>query len=682
MKVFASTFLAIAVVVTCATETSPITKVVDLLNNLQGKVAAEGETAKRTYDEFADWCKDRSAHLKFQIKTGKSEVRRLKAVIEQQVALSLQLSEKLNDYSGSISTDEADLKAANEIRTMEAGDFAAEENEFSEMVSALGRAIGVLEKEMQKGGASMMQMSGADGVIGALETLVQASALGTADAAKLTALIQNAQGDEEDSDSLGAPSAATYKAHSGGLINTLEDLLEKAQGQLADARKKEKTSIHNFELLKQSLQDKIKFATKEAAAAKTGLAESSEKQAVAKGDLDVTSKDLAEDTTVLEDVTHDCITKAEDFEAETQSRAEEMKALAEAKKVVVEATGAASSHTYSLMEESFLQMRSSASDSREGLKATRLVRELARRHRSAALAQLALRMESAMRVNNGDNTDPFAKVTGLIRDMIDRLEDEAGADATQKAYCDKEMSETKENKADLSASLEKLSTKIDTMTFRSAKLKEQVAALQNGLAHILKSQAEMDKLRQEENVAYVQNKADLEQGIAGVQVALKVLREYYAKDDKAHDAADGSAQGIIGLLEVVESDFSQGLAELVATEEGSKTAYESETKENAIEKATKDKDIEYKTKESISLDKAVSEASSDRSGIKTRLDAVLEYLSKINEMCVAQPESYKERTRRTTEEIRGLQTALSILEGDASLLQRTHRRLRRVHTQA
>merc|ERR1719223_1521805 len=181
------------------------------------------------------------------------------------------------------------------------------------------------------------------------------------------------------------------------------------------------------------------------------------------------------------------------------------------------------------------------------------------------------------------------------------------------------------------------------MTARKENLREQVASLQKSIAQLSKSQAEMDKLRNEENVAYVQNKKDMEQGIEGVKIALKVLREYYAKDDKAHDAADGAANGIVGLLEVIESDFSKGLAEMVSTEEGAQAAYEKETQENKIEKATKQKDVEYKSKEAVSLDKAASEASSDRANVQTQLNAVMEYLQKLDDKCVAKPESYKEK---------------------------------------
>merc|ERR1719439_575084 len=114
----------------------------------------------------------------------------------------------------------------------------------------------------------------------------------------------------------------------------------------------------------------------------------------------------------------------------------------------------------------------------------------------------------------------------------------------------------------------------------------------------------MNKMRTEEKAAYTKNKADMEQGLEGVKIALNILREYYAKTDKAHAAADGEATGIVGMLEVVESDFSKSLAEMTAVEESAAAEYDKVTKENAIAKATKDKSVTYKTKESESLDMA------------------------------------------------------------------------------
>merc|ERR1719215_2321073 len=158
-------------------------------------------------------------------------------------------------------------------------------------------------------------------------------------------------------------------------------------------------------------------------------------------------------------------------------------------------------------------------------------------------------------------------------------------------------------------------------------------------------------------------------------LALKVLRDYYA-GDKAHSSADGAGSGIIGLLEVCESDFSKDLAEINTAEQTAQAAYDRETKDNEVEKATKEQDVKYKTKESVSLDKAVAEAKSDRSGVQEELDAVLEYLAKINERCVAKAETYEERTAAREAELAGLKNALEILENQAAFIQ-TRRTLRR-----
>merc|ERR1719386_510711 len=192
------------------------------------------------------------------------------------------------------------------------------------------------------------------------------------------------------------------------------------------------------------------------------------------------------------------------------------------------------------------------------------------------------------------------------------------------------------------------------MTAKSAKLKEEVAALQKELAEIAASQAEMDRIRKEENSVYTEYKAENDKALKGIQLALKVLKDYYAKADKAHGAADGASSGIIGLLEVCESDVSRGLAEATAAEEDSKLVYDTQTKDNEITTTTKTQDAKYKNKEAKDLDKAVAEATSDRSGVQEELDAVNTYLSQLHGDCDEKVESYAERKERREAEIAGL----------------------------
>merc|ERR1712222_235646 len=163
------------------------------------------------------------------------------------------------------------------------------------------------------------------------------------------------------------------------------------------------------------------------------------------------------------------------------------------------------------------------------------------------------------------------------------------------------------------------------MTSKSAQLKEEVSTLQDELAKMAKSEAEMDKIRLEEKTLYTTERSDMSKGLNGVKLALKVLRDYYNKADKAaHGASSDSAGGIMNLLEVCESDFSKALAEIESTEETAVEQYDAQKKENELSLTTKNQDIKYKTKEAAALDKSVTEATSDRTGVSSEFDAVVE----------------------------------------------------------
>merc|ERR1712086_191315 len=94
-----------------------------------------------------------------------------------------------------------------------------------------------------------------DSMVKSLGAVINAASFTTQDQQNLVALVQSQQG--SDDEELGAPAAAVYKSHSGSIFDILEDMKEKAEGQLADLRKAESTTKHNYNMLKQSLDDQI-----------------------------------------------------------------------------------------------------------------------------------------------------------------------------------------------------------------------------------------------------------------------------------------------------------------------------------------------------------------------------------------------------------------------------------------
>merc|ERR1719263_1983784 len=110
---------------------------------------------------------------------------------------------------------------------------------------------------------------------------------------------------------------------------------------------------------------------------------------------------------------------------------------------------------------------------------------------------------------------------------------------------------------------------------------------------------------------------------------------------------------------------------MTVEEDSAATDYEAYVKQNEIATAAKQQDVKYKTKEAASLDKGVSELSSDLASVTDELSAVLSGLEKLAKMCVAKAEPYAERKARRESEISGLKEALDILESETALLQKT-----------
>jgi len=401
-------------------------------------------------------------------------------------------------------------------------------------------------------------------------------------------------------------------------------------------------------------------------------------KATAEGDLATTVSELKDNEQGLATSNGDCMTTAADHEATVAARNAELKVIATAEGILKDSTSGAVGQTYSLIQvASQMKTRTDLANS----EVITLVKKLAHDHHSAALAQLASRIAVVVRYGGKDGADPFSKIKSLISDMITKLTKEAESEATEKAYCDEQIAKTSAKKSELDGTISKLTNKIDRAASRSASLKEEVVELEAELAALAKTQAEMDSIRREENSNYKVAKADLTQGLTGVRKALSMLRDYYGGSaamlqeeqpaaPQQHAKASGAGGSIINILEVCESDFATNLAKEESEESDSAESYEKTTQENKITQTTKSQDAKYKAKEAAGLDKEISELSSDRDTSNSELAAVMDYSGKINERCVAKPESYESRKARREAEIEGLKEALSILENEAAFMQR------------
>jgi chromosome segregation ATPase len=376
--------IVFAATASVAVATNPMAKVIELMDDCTAKVTKDGEAADKAYKEYFEWCDDVSKNTMFEIKTAKAKVEELTAKIGE-LTSSIQASEtKIEELSGSIAKDEEELKAATEIREKEAADFAASEEELMADVDTLERAIAVLDKELNKGGASALAQidtSNTKAVMNALSVLVDAAGFLGGDKGRLMALVQQQSDDGEDDLSLGAPAPAAYESKAGAIVDVLADMKEKAESELAELRKAEGNAKHNYDMLKQSLTDSITADNTDMDQEKKSMGANSEEKATAEGDLSVTSKDLKASEDELATAQAECMQVAADHEATVTAREEELAVIAKAKKILQETSKDAAS---------FLQISTRAQLKNSEVIAA--IKRLAKQQHSSALAQLASRI--------------------------------------------------------------------------------------------------------------------------------------------------------------------------------------------------------------------------------------------------------------------------------------------------
>jgi len=655
MKIAVPLFFSVASAREVDTAT-PIAKVLQIFSDAEAKIIKEGEELQKVYQEKEQWCGNNFKNLDFEIKTAKGQIEQLQATITKETASQEVLTSQIEDIAADIATDEKDLAAATKIRNQENSDFQTAEKDLVETIDALERAIGIIEKEMSAGGsASMLQVRNAKSLKQVFSAMVQASAMNTADAKKLTAFAQSSN-DDDDSEA-GAPAAAVFENQSGGIVDALQGLLDEANAQLDKNRKQENTANNHFQMLKQTLTDSIKFANAELSDAKKSRAASQESQATAQGDLQVTQKDLGEDTTTLSEVHRTCMKASDHFETETKSRSAELKGITVCKEGIRKMTGV-----------SFLQV--SSSERREPSKiAVHFVRNLAHKLKDKSLAQLASRMSSTLVMSIKLGEDPLAQIREMTKEKIKKLEEEAAADVTQKAYCDKALFEAREKVADNKAEVEKLSTKVDHKSTSSVQVKEEVATLEAELATMIKEKAEMDAIRQKEKADFDFNHNEMSNNLAGVKFALKTLRDFYGTYEKQHtgySTSDGAGQGIISLIETIEAEFSTELVKMQSIEDAAVAEYTEASNTFDMSKVAKEQDIKYKTREHVGLDKDARDYTTDRDGVQSELDANNNALQKVEAQCIAKAQTYEERVALREEEIEGLKQALADLEAQTA----------------
>jgi DNA repair exonuclease SbcCD ATPase subunit len=653
-----------------ASAVSPVQKVIQLLDELKGKVEADFAAEEKAMEEYTAWCDEESNTKEDAITSSKRTIGDLEATIEDAEGTIMSLTSTVEELTQKISASEADLASATDIRKKENADFTAAEKELVDTVDGLERATTVLKRNMGfvQGGGAKKELAL---LASSLSKVIEASWVNEHQRSVVKSLLQS-QDSDEDLSLQPQASVQAFSSSSGGIVDTLVDMQEKAEESLSSTRKDEMEAAHAYAMLKQTMEDAIRVAKKQLSDATLQKSTTEEELHAAGEELAATKKVLADDTKYLEELKQSCSAKASEWAIRQKDADEETAAIMKAKEIL------------SSGMKVFLQTstRTHTKDEDAGEIQTRetvvnLLKNLAKKYRTYGLMQLSTSAQS----------DPFGKVRGLIESMIGKLTQEAAEEADQKSFCDEEIGESKAKQAELTGKLDKMNARISKAVATKAKLTEDIKVLEEEVAEIDAGQAEATKIRSEEHEDYLVSSKDLKDSAEAVAKATAVLTEYYSsasfvQSKQAPEFASKKtdiASTITSMLEVAESDLSKLLAETEAAESSAAAAYEKLTDENTITKTTKQTDAKGKEAEVKSIDVALSNYKEDKSSLSDELDAVLAYLDKLKPQCETKVMSYAERKAKREQEIAGLKEALTVLGGEALLqVKSTLRGARRV----
>jgi len=226
-----------------------------------------------------------------------------------------------------------------------------------------------------------------------------------------------------------------------------------------------------------------------------------------------------------------------------------------------------------------------------------------------------------------------------------------------------------------------LHAEIDELETSVAKIGEDLAALAEAVASLDEAMAEATKIRQEEKTENTQTIADAQDGQTAVASALLVLNEFYAKAsdataflqqqpempeifDSPYKGMQAENGGVIGMLEVIQSDFARLEADTASTEASAQQEYDMFMRDSKVDKVSKTTSIEHKTSKKQDQENRLVEAKGDLEGTQKELDAALDYYDKLKPSCVDSGNTFEDRVTRRKEEIESLQDALKILNGE------------------
>jgi len=685
MSLLARRPLLALVTAVVADHVTPVEKVIQLLTSLKDETVEEGKTEAETYNTFACFCKDTTLKKSSSITDGQDNIESLSATISDKTATKEEKLDEIDERKKKQEELAAELEETKVRFAKERAEYEATAADLSKAISSLENAIAAMDKSKPELLAVKAQVK---------RSLEMAEVLNIVKAPKAKAVAAFLQSSVD-------PDDPEYKYHSQGIIDVLADLLK-------DFNAEKKSVDEEWAKTKESEENLI---------ADLGSQMDENKNAIdtLEGDVDTLTTEIAkaredlvdaegllkDDQLYLRDLTERCEQRAHAYDQRSLMRSDEIKALTEALELL---EGKVQDMDESANKRAFVQKQVAPVTLATGrtpsfLQTNARTQNLLERARGQTLSMeqrkdkvLALLKTEGKRLGSTILSsiamkvaaDPFIKVKKLIQQLIERLIAESTAEATKKGFCDTELAKAEKNRNHRWEDVQRLSAELAALEAKKDELDEELAQLAKSLKELRDALAEATKLRGENKAENLATLKDAKDGLAAVSEALLILKVFYKRAAKAKvllqaspvdeddpGAASGaykgkqeSAKGILGLLEVIISDFQRTIKTTKAQEEQEAAEFVKFERTSKADIGGKETKTELDEQDLATTVTSIGEKMKDMKTNMDLVDKALQELEELKPMCIDTGMSYAERVEKREEEIAALKKALCILDTD------------------
>lgn len=670
----------------------PITKVLNLLKDMQKELEAEAKEDQETYEKLKCWCDTNNAGKTQAVTDQKQKIDELNALIESSTGKKAELSTEVEQLKKDITQAKQALAEATEIRRKEAAEFSKEEKGLVQSVTLLKGAIVALSKHHTGFVQSDSELASMQPALRKLvhQNLHRLDFLVASKDKDAFLSFLNANEDilEPDTpirrgntlDDLSflqrakIPVFKGYAPQSGQIFGILQQMKEAFEIDLPQIQQEEVSKQEAFALMKGEKESEIKSYGESIETKEGQLATTKETLTNAKGDLKDTKASLSADQKFLLEMTERCTAGDYEWERRQKLRSTEIQAVSQA--IVILDTDEVRDGQQTTFK--FLQMRSRSTrlhkqDDQRRERAVELLSKVAKE-----APQLALLLVSA-------KLDPFTKVIKAIDELVAKLKLEMADEVKHKDFCVNELHENKAETERKQAKLDNLISELDSLAEKKKQLQDTMAALKKEIAETQVQMQRASEDRKTENAEFQKIVADQIRTIEALKAAHAKLSEFYFKNSNfmqkgALTTATGAttvapspefedyqsntnSNKIMNLIQKLTGEAEVIKDAAVQDEQNAENAYVKLVGESNDSIKAKSRAMVDTTEELADTEQAISQATLDRDATLRDLESLGETKASLHTQCDFILKNFDARQKARAAEMDALGEVKGILSG-------------------